>query len=223
MLVLAIDTALSACSAALWREGEAVAARVEPMAKGQAERLAPLVQELLAEAGVVAAALDRIAVTTGPGAFTGVRIGLSFVRAFALALGRPAVGVSTLEVLAAGACVERVVPVIAVAGSVFAAAYAGRRVVAAPQRVLDPQAFLARLDADGWSLTGPGAASLAELRPDWPVIDLDLPDPLVLAGLAAFRDPAEHPATPLYLRGADAKLPGGRTVPDLTGLADFVP
>lgn len=100
MLVLAIDTCLDACSVALARNGEAIAAKSETMLRGQAERLAPMARELMQAAGVEFGQLDRIAVTTGPGSFTGVRVGLSFARALALALAKPCVGVSTLEALA---------------------------------------------------------------------------------------------------------------------------
>ncbi len=213
MLVLSIDTALKGCAAALWRDGETVARLVEPMDRGQAERLAPLVAGMLADAGIAPAQLDRIAVTTGPGAFTGLRVGLAFARSFGLALDRPVLGFSTLEVLAAGAAAERVVAVVAMAGSLFAAAYEGRRCVLAPARIADPEALVARL-GPGWSVTGPGAAGLAALASDWTLIPQDLPEPLVLAGLAAFAEPDAHPAKPLYLRGADAKLPGGIIPPD---------
>lgn len=218
MLVLSIDTALKGCAAALWRNGETVARILEPMDKGQAERLAPLVAQLLADAGIGPAQLDRIAVTTGPGAFTGLRVGLAFARSFGLALERPVLGFSTLEVLAAGAAAERCVAAVAMAGSLFVAAYEGRRCVLAPSRIADPAAVVSKL-GPGWSVTGPGAATLvasaeAADHLDWTLIPQDLPEPLVLAGLAAFADPGAHPATPLYLRGADAKLPGGIIPPD---------
>ena len=207
MLILAVDTALNACSVAILRSGEILLSRVEPMVKGQAERLAPLAREVLAEAGIAPSALDRIAVTRGPGAFTGLRIGLAFARGLAVALDRPCVGISTLEVLAHAASAQRTLAAIEVAGSLFVGAWEGRACVLEPSRLRADDA-LGKLSGD-WTLTGPGAQTLARLRPDWPVVFQDLPDPVVIAHSAQHLDPALNPPTPLYLRGHEAKLPGG--------------
>ena len=80
MIVLALDTCLFACSAAVVRGGELLARRIDPMARGHQERLAPLVQEVMAQAGLDFEALDRIGVTVGPGSFTGLRVGLAFAK-----------------------------------------------------------------------------------------------------------------------------------------------
>jgi tRNA threonylcarbamoyladenosine biosynthesis protein TsaB len=103
MLVLAIDTALEACSAAvLESDSDAILARESlPMARGQAEALMPLVARVMDESGATFAALDRVAVTVGPGSFTGLRVGIAAARGIALASGKLAVGVSTLAVFAA--------------------------------------------------------------------------------------------------------------------------
>ena len=102
MKLLAIDTATRACSAAVWVDGQVVAQRFEEMARGQSEALMPMVTEVMAEAGVAFDALDLLAATVGPGAFTGLRIGLAAARGMALALSIPCVGVTTLEAVADG-------------------------------------------------------------------------------------------------------------------------
>src|SRR6204780_5030620 len=97
MRVLAIDTALEACSAAVLdtEQGIVTAHESLPMVRGHAEALIPLIARVLEKSGLDFAALDRIAVTTGPGSFTGLRVGLSAARGIGLAADRPGVGLST--------------------------------------------------------------------------------------------------------------------------------
>ena len=97
MLILAINSAEAACDIALVRNARVLAETKEEMTRGQDGRLPGLVTELLAAASVELADLDRLAVVTGPGSFTGIRIGVSFVRGLALALDIPALGLSSLE------------------------------------------------------------------------------------------------------------------------------
>lgn len=99
-LVLGFDTSGSYCAAALVRDEECLAARHEDMGRGQAERLMPLLEEVLAEAGAHWCDLGRIGVGIGPGNFTGVRISVSAARGLALGLEIPALGVSLLDALA---------------------------------------------------------------------------------------------------------------------------
>src|SRR6266705_2845775 len=102
MRVLAIDTALEACSAAVFDTSSGVlASETRGMARGHAEHLMPLIARVMNEGGFEFADLDRIAVTTGPGSFTGLRVGISAARGIALAAGRPAIGLSTLAAYAA--------------------------------------------------------------------------------------------------------------------------
>ena len=99
--LLALDSAGSACSAAVRTEDGVVARRLEVMRRGQSERLVPMIQDVMSEAGLDYAALDAIAVTVGPGGFTGVRIGLATARGLALACGRPVLGLNNFLTVAA--------------------------------------------------------------------------------------------------------------------------
>lgn len=165
------------------------------MAKGQAERLAPMVTDLLAKGGIGYADLTALGVGIGPGNFTGVRISVAFARGLALALGIPAVGVTRLEALAYG--LPRPVTVLddARRDMVYAQTFAA---TPGPATVLP----IADLCPDG-PVTGPGAA-LTGLTP------APQPIPLVeaIARIAATRTRTPQPApAPFYLRGADAAPP----------------
>ncbi|HPG21858.1 MAG TPA: tRNA (adenosine(37)-N6)-threonylcarbamoyltransferase complex dimerization subunit type 1 TsaB [Amaricoccus sp.] len=101
-LILAFDTAQAQCTAALLAGDRLLASRDEAMARGQAERLMPMLEEILGEAEIAWGGIDAIAVGTGPGNFTGVRIAVAAARGLAMALSRPAIGVSRFEALAEG-------------------------------------------------------------------------------------------------------------------------
>ena len=100
MRILAIDTAAGACSAAVWSDG-AVHQRLVELSRGHAETLLPLLLATMADAGCTFPDLDLLAVTVGPGAFTGLRVGLAAARGLALAARLPCVGVTTLAAVAA--------------------------------------------------------------------------------------------------------------------------
>src|SRR6187402_1982488 len=103
MLILAIDTALDACAAGVLdtRASRLIAHESLPMKRGHAEALMPLLARVMAASGIGFADLDRIAATTGPGSFTGLRVGLSAARGIGLAAGKPVVGITTLTAYAA--------------------------------------------------------------------------------------------------------------------------
>jgi len=101
MRVLAIDTALEACSAAVLDPAHGVIGETLPMQRGHAEALIPLIRRVMNKAGAKFDELDRVAVSTGPGSFTGLRVGISAARGIALAAGRSAVGLTTLVAYAA--------------------------------------------------------------------------------------------------------------------------
>ena len=152
-----MDTAGGACSAALWRDGRVVARRLELMERGQSERLVPMIEAVMAEGDLAYVGLDRLAVTTGPGGFTGVRIGLATARGLALACGRPLIGVSSFRVLAYAARKE-----VATDGSLVV-------VIDAKRRELYVQAF----DASLAQLTQPASLTpeqLADFLPEGPLV-----------------------------------------------------
>jgi tRNA threonylcarbamoyladenosine biosynthesis protein TsaB len=214
MIVLALDTALGACSAAVARSGAGLAALSEPMERGHQERLGGLVREVVAASGISFADIDRIGATVGPGSFTGLRVGLAFAKGLALALGRPCVGVGTLEALAAsepGGGVSAAV-IDARRGQIYLQLFDGAAPLMAPD-LLPLEQAAARL-AELWRggplrLIGPGAGLLADLAPEAEVHVRAAPDPAAVCRLAQAR-PAGAGARPLYLRAPDAKLPGGR-------------
>ena len=101
--ILAFDSAGAACSAALWRDGAVVARQFEAMPRGQSERLMPMIEEVMAAAGQDYGGLEALAVTCGPGAFTGLRIGLAAAQGLALARGLPVIPLTSFEAHLAGA------------------------------------------------------------------------------------------------------------------------
>ena len=219
MRLLALDTALGACQAAVL-DGDAVTAALsEPMARGHQERLAPMAAEAMARAGLAFSDLDRIAVTVGPGSFTGLRVGLAFAKGLAMALGAPLLGVGALEALAAsgdgsGAAVGgRTAAVIdAGRGRLYLQRFDGGAPQGDPE-VLEIADAAARLAAaPPHRLVGPGAPLLAAHLPGATMEAVAAPDPAALARLAAGRRPADAPARPLYLRAPDARTLAERGV-----------
>ncbi|MCZ4281298.1 tRNA (adenosine(37)-N6)-threonylcarbamoyltransferase complex dimerization subunit type 1 TsaB [Kiloniella laminariae] len=99
-IFLGLDTAGSSCSVAIVRAGKILASRLEEMRRGQSERLLPMINEVLSVTGLELSDMSGFAVTTGPGGFTGVRIGLAAAQGFALACDKPLVGINNFDVLA---------------------------------------------------------------------------------------------------------------------------
>jgi tRNA threonylcarbamoyladenosine biosynthesis protein TsaB len=222
MLILAIDTALDACAAAVLdtRAGVPIAQESHPMKRGHAEALMPLIARVMKEAGISFAALDRIAVTTGPGSFTGLRVGLSAARGIALAADKPIVGVTTLTAYAAPiVSTSSAAPVIAAIDARHDHVYVqvvsgdGGPLIApriAPiQEALSASRFgaphlvgnAARLLADRWPADAP---------PPFQVDAQPAPDIAWVAWLGAAVSPETAPARPYYLRAPDAKPPQDR-------------
>lgn len=209
MRVLVIDTALDACTAAVFEEGRALGVRSELMARGHSERLGGFVRDTVAEAGGGFDTLDRIGVTVGPGSFTGLRVGLAFAQGLGAALDLPVVGISTLEALAwsAGGGQGATAAVIdARRGQVYLQRFRDGVPASEPEALsIEDAAVL--LAEGGWRITGSGSA-LVGGAPE----AATTPDPAALAALTTTNDPAAHPPRPLYLRAPDAtpptRLPG---------------
>jgi tRNA threonylcarbamoyladenosine biosynthesis protein TsaB len=218
MTVLAFDTCMTACSVALIRGDGSAFGRCARMERGHAEALFPMVSTVMAEAGQDFSAITKIAVTRGPGSFTGVRAGIAAARGFALGCGAPVVTATSLEVMAR-ACAKALAGHDRSRG--FLIAHDARR----------GELYVQRFDSSGLALSdaalatpveaadlaresgvaaGSGAALLAgeAARLGFAVgaylPDL-LPEAAFLAELALSREPYDRPVSPLYLRAPDAK------------------
>ena len=203
--VLAFDAAGNGCSAAVLRDGHIAARRFAAMARGQTEQLLPMIGTVLGEAGLPINALDLIAVTVGPGAFTGLRIGIAAARGLALASGVPALGITSFAAVAAQ------VPRDTRAGRVLVVALDSRRA----------ELYLQAFDAAGVAL-GEGAlgapADLAAWVPPGPLLLAGDAAPTLAAALAG-RRPAVAPgagiadAADVARLAASAWRPGLRPAP----------
>lgn len=204
MLVLAIDASLGPVSAAVLdtASGRSVVQRDEA-AEGRAERLPQHVADLLTEARATPADLDRIAVTRGPGGFTGVRVGIAFARGFALVHGTPVVGVDTLTALALSVD-DPHSDVLAFVqgrrGRLLARRFDRSRAPLGPVEDIGA-AQLTSIAAD-CILAGPDLDRLAPGRPGIAAVSV-----AALARHAATLDPAGHPADPSYAAPPDAIAP----------------
>lgn len=220
MRVLVIDTALGLCTAGVFDvEGATAAAvglRSYIMVRGHSERLAGMVRDAVIEAGGGFAGLDRVGVTVGPGSFTGLRVGLAFAQGLGAALGRPVVGLSSLDALAASVVPgpATVALIDARRGQVYGRVWSdGQAAQAAEAWTLEQaQQTLSELNAHDLVLVGSGGSLMAEAFPLATIHALDGPDPAALALLTASVDPSAFPPRPLYLRAPDAtpptRLPG---------------
>lgn len=212
MRILAVDTALGACSVAVLDGEKILSHRFALMERGHAEALAPMVQTAMDEAGLPFASLERLAVTTGPGTFTGQRVGLAFMRGLRLALSIPLIGVTSLEAMALAATAETGNGNAAVLHDARRAeAYLllrrGAAVVLQPS-VMPFAEALDRIRAFGpCALAGTGAPAASVLGPQWALSGVRQPDAYWVAQLARSLPAPGAPPGPLYLRAPDAKLP----------------
>ena len=216
MRVLAIDTALESCSAAVLDTANGkVTSEALPMVRGHAEALMPLIGRVMKQADMAFAALDRIAVTTGPGSFTGLRVGIAAARGIALAATKPVVGLTTLAAYAAPHIAHDDKTAIAVAidarhQHVYLQIFGpGGRTLIAPR--IASIADAVRAAANGpVRIVGTGATMLALAWPsrEPPPVLVDesrAPDIVWVGRLAAAADESTSEPKPLYLRAPDAQ------------------
>jgi tRNA threonylcarbamoyl adenosine modification protein YeaZ len=216
MRVLAIDTALEACSAAvLDTENGQVASESLPMVRGHAEALIPLIGRVMAQAQTPFSALDRIAVTTGPGSFTGLRVGIAAARGIALAAAKPVIGLTTLAAYAAPyiAHDDKTAVVVAIDARhqhVYLQIFGpGGRTLVAP-RIASIADAVRAASTGQVRIVGTGANMLAAA---WPardtmpalVEDRRAPDIVWVGRLAVAADEGASDPKPLYLRAPDAQ------------------
>lgn len=195
-MILAIDTSAGQCAVALLGAGGPVCER-RAMDRGHAEHLFPMIESVLATAGATYADLSRIAVCTGPGSFTGVRIGVAAARGLALGRGIPAIGISRFEALAAEVGGPVAVCLAGRGGSVCLQGFGPDGAPLSAPEMVEAAGLAAAIPPGCTRIAGDvGGALLSD----------GLPDPAIIARLAAARAPGPLPA-PLYLRGADAELP----------------
>lgn len=217
MLVLAIDTALDNCAAAVLdtQAKSVLAQETLPMKRGHAEALMPLIARVVTKSRITYLDLDRLAVTVGPGSFTGLRVGISAARGIALAADKEIVGLTTLSAYVAPLVAEKsplpiVVAIDARHDHVYFQAVAGNgATLIRPGVVPIEETFraarfgavrivgnAAKLLGDRWPQQMP-APSLVDPQPG--------PDIAWVAWVGAATDPAKSPAKPFYLRAPDAK------------------
>ncbi len=227
MIILALDTVLQACSAALCDgAGHILAVRRERRAKGHAECLTGMIDAVLTESGTDIADISRIGTTVGPGSFTGVRIALSAARGIALVTGARVCGINTLEALACAAGRQAGGADVAVAidarrGEVYFQRFGADIVPAGPPALLAVEEA-AGLLSEGDVLCGSGAPLLLEARHERDgrtvagivSVPVEVPDAADVAALVAARLGGGGellPPLPLYIRKPDAKLPMPRS------------
>jgi tRNA threonylcarbamoyladenosine biosynthesis protein TsaB len=200
MICMVIDTSLDYCSVGIKYNDNLIIESILAKSK-QAEILPQMVADLCAAVKINPKQITKIAVTTGPGSFTGVRVGLAFAKGLAIAINCELIGISTLEVLAQSIAHEKTIAIIQQMGSNFCAIYNNKKIAHAPFRV-DDMAMFEQFNSD-WVITAPNLVNELKNR------EITLQDGLNIAKfmeLALEKDAISNPPEPLYLRGADAKI-----------------
>jgi len=211
--VLGIDVCTGFCSVAIVDGQHLRAMKHEAMTRGHAERLAPMVSEVFQEVGLIATDLDGIAVTTGPGSFTGARLGVSFARGLALATGIPAVGVTVFEAMSYGFNGDQVaVALRGKNGTVLLQTFEGKAAITDPMelsaetawQILPKSGMIKGIGSDVDTLLTNAPSEITErcsIMQCEPVTS----ETIARIGTTHLNGTFEPP-TPLYLRAPDAKL-----------------
>jgi len=217
MLILAFDTTSAACSVTLWSDGAVLQAARSVMDYGQAEALMPMIEEIMAAANISYLTLDRIAVTIGPGSFTGVRVGLAVARGIAMAAEKPVIGLTSMEVLAHAVADTDVADAAGIIvaidtkrGDFFVQKFDAAREAFGDIATMPPEAVKAWAGEGSWVVVGDGAATIATATNGRASAASAFPDAGVLARLAAARTPPVGGPLPLYIN------PPAVTMPSLT-------
>ena len=219
--ILALDSSGAACSAALFHEGEVLACRQERMAQGHAQALIPMLRAVMQEARVKFEGLQAIAVTRGPGSFTGVRLGLATARGLGTATGLPVLGVSSLAVLAAQVLPEEregrdvLCAIYSKRSDIYVQQFDAMRNPRGPARAVDPTDLSAEPTGLPLVLVGSAASSLHSylMNQRWNVILSEAPTEIDVTVLAAIADTistssaSDWPPDPIYLRSPSVTVP----------------
>lgn len=200
MIILGLDTTGANCSACLVQDDQVLGHMSERIGRGHAERLAPMVATLFRDCDVRPDQVERVAVCTGPGSFTGLRVALSFAKGFALPRKLPVIGINALSVTYLMNPSKDDIGAL-----VF-------------QDVKRNQFMFSHYESQNAALNQvPDVGSFDDLRKAQHISDrcleVDDVDVTVMALAAVHLDPSAFPADPLYARAPDAKLPGGVSVP----------
>lgn len=225
MKILAIDCATTACSVAIWIDGDVRAVERTELARGQGEALLPMIERVRATACLAFADLDRLAVTVGPGHFTGLRSGLAAARGLALVVGLPLVGVTTLDAVAAGVpAEERVGALLVVAldskrAEAYVQSYAPDLTTFAAPQARVPADYAGELTGRApearFVVAGDAAADLVRALEERGASVLhssaaSRPDAAIVAALAALAPSPSAPPAPLYVHPVETTAPRPR-------------
>ncbi|MGC4024575.1 MAG: tRNA (adenosine(37)-N6)-threonylcarbamoyltransferase complex dimerization subunit type 1 TsaB [Mesorhizobium sp.] len=222
MLILAIDTSAAQCAACIFdaHSMRETGRAVLDLGKGHAEHLMAVIEDALSAAQTDYSSFARIAVSVGPGSFTGVRVGVSTARGLALALGIPAIGISTLEAVAAetretSGNTTVLAAFESVEGALQAALYGPSGEPIFPPAIISLEDALQLAETHRPVVAGTAAKRIAE-HCDFPLVigsERNTADIAIYARLAATKGDGEEKPKPLYLREPDAKPQAGFVLP----------